>query len=67
MGIISGILCVVCFCLLSAKAVTAKLHIKKIDKILMKMHKPISDIANCLVLCTYFLCCSPIKKSQFCW
>ena len=55
MGIISGILCVVCFCLLSAKAVTAKLHIKKIDKILMKMHKPISALL--IVLCCVHIFC----------
>lgn len=42
MGIFSGILCLICFCLLSAKAVTARLHLKKIDKILVKVHKTVS-------------------------
>lgn len=42
MGIFLGILCLICFCLLSAKAATAKLHFKKIDKILLKVHKPVS-------------------------
>jgi len=42
MGIFSGVLCLICFCLLSAKAVTAKLHLKKMDKILLKVHKPAS-------------------------
>lgn len=46
-----GILCFICFCLLSAKAVTAKLHLKKIDNMLIKIHKPASVflIAVCFV------------------
>lgn len=42
MGIFSGILCLICFCLLSAKAATAKLQFKKMDKMLIKVHKPVS-------------------------
>lgn len=55
MGIISGILCVICFCLLSAKAATTKLHLKKLDKILMKMHKPISALL--IILCLVHIFC----------
>lgn len=44
MGILFGILCVICFGMLSAKAVTAKLHLEKMDRILMKLHKPVSGI-----------------------
>ena len=42
MGILSGILSLICFCLLSSKAVTSKLHFKKMDKLLFKIHKPVS-------------------------
>lgn len=42
MGIFSGILCVICFCVLSAKAATARLNLKKADNMLMKAHKPVS-------------------------
>ena len=42
MGIFFGILCLICFCLLSAKAVTAKLRLKKIDRALTIVHKPVS-------------------------
>ena len=49
MGIFSGILCLICFCLLSAKAATAKLHFQRMDKILMKIHKPVS--AFLIIMC----------------
>ena len=63
MGILFGISCLICFCLLSAKAVTANLHLKKIDKILMKFHKPVSGflIITCFV---HILCVVPILKSR---
>lgn len=51
MGILFGILCLICFGVLSAKALSARLHFKKMDKILMKFHKPISAflIITCFV------------------
>lgn len=50
MGIVSGILCLICFCLLAAKAVTARLlHLKRADRAFMKLHKPVS--AFLFVLC----------------
>lgn len=63
MGILFGILCLICFGLLSAKAVTAKLHLKKMDKILMKFHKPVSAflIITCFVHILYVL---PILKNR---
>lgn len=62
MGILFGILSLICFGLLSAKAVTAKLHLEKMDKILMKLHKPISGILiiTCLV---HIFCVVPILKN----
>lgn len=63
MGIISGILCLICFCLLSAKAATAKLHFKKMDKMLIKVHKPVSVflIITCFVHIFYVV---PILKNR---
>lgn len=49
MGIVSGILCLICFCLLAAKAVTARLHLKRADRAFMKLHKPVSALL--FVLC----------------
>lgn len=49
MGIFSGIICVICFCLLSAKAATARLNFKKADNMLMKAHKPAS--AFLIIIC----------------
>lgn len=51
MGILFGILCLICFGVLSAKALSARLHIKKMDKMLMKLHKPASAfwIITCFV------------------
>lgn len=63
MGIFSGILCFICFCLLSAKAATAKLHFKKMDKMLIKIHKPVSVflIITCFV---HIYCVVPILKNR---
>lgn len=63
MGIFTGMLCFICFCMLSAKAATAKLHFKKMDKMLMKVHKPASA---CLVLICFvhIVCVVPIIKSR---
>lgn len=63
MGIVSGILCLFCFCLLSAKAATAKLHLKRADRLLMKLHKPIS--ACLVILClVHFVFVMPVLKSR---
>lgn len=63
MGIFFGIICLICFCLLSAKAVTAKLHLKKLDKILLKAHKPVSAslIIACIIHIFYVV---PILKNR---
>lgn len=50
MGIVFGYLTLVCFCLLLAKALTHKLHLKKADSILMKIHKPVCVVA---VICCF--------------
>lgn len=63
MGIFFGIICLICFCLLSAKAATAKLHLKKMDKILFKAHKPVSAllIITCFI---HILYVAPILKNR---
>lgn len=42
MGIILGFLCLLFFCVLSAKAITRIFHWKKADRFLMKIHKGVS-------------------------
>ena len=44
MGIVFGFLCLIFFCLLSAKAITHRCHLEKADRILMKFHKLISGL-----------------------
>lgn len=63
MGILFGILCLICFGLLSAKAVTAKLYLKKMDIILMKFHKPVS--AFLIIMCfVHILYIVPVLKNR---
>lgn len=63
MGIVTGILCLICFCLLSVKAVTAKMHLKKMDKMLMKFHKPVS--AFLIIICfAHIFCVVPVLKNR---
>lgn len=63
MGIFSGILSLICFCLLASKVLSAKLRFKKVDKLLMKVHKPISVflIITCFV---HILSVVPILKNR---
>ena len=63
MGILSGILCLICFLLLSAKAATAKLHFKKMVKILVKAHKLVSVflVIICFIHIFYVV---PILKNR---
>lgn len=63
MGIFSGIVCFICFCLLSAKAATAKLHVEKMDRMFMKMHKPVS--AFLMIACVVHIFYSiPLLKNR---
>lgn len=56
MGIVLGYILLVCFCILFAKVLTRKLHLKRADKILMKMHKKVCVIAViCCVLHMIFV------------
>ena len=44
MGIVFGFLCLIFFCVLSAKAITRRCHWEKADRFLMKFHKFISGL-----------------------
>lgn len=49
MGIVLGFLCIICFLLLSAKGITRRCHITRIDSLLMRFHKPLSIVL--VILC----------------
>ena len=49
MGIITGYFCLLCFFFLLVKALTRKFHFIKMDKIIMRIHKPVS--AAFLIIC----------------
>lgn len=42
MGILTGLLCLLCFCLLSVKGITRKFGLSAADALFMKLHKPLS-------------------------
>lgn len=63
MGIVLGFILLFCFCLLLAKVITRKLHLKKADRFLMKIHKPICTVAViCCVLHIVFV--FPVLKTR---
>lgn len=43
-GIITGYICLFCFCILLLKALSRKLDLHKADRFIMKLHKPASGI-----------------------
>ena len=62
-GIITGYICLFCFCILLAKALTRKLGIQKADRLFMKLHKPASGIL--LIACTvHMILVYPILKMR---
>lgn len=63
MGIILGILCLICFCILSVKSIAKKFHLEKMDGILMRIHKPASVIL--IALCVlHILWVVPVLKNR---
>ena len=63
MGIILGYLCAVCFILLSGKAITHRCHFTRLDKALMRLHKPLS--AAMLVLSIlHFVVVIPVLQTR---
>lgn len=63
MGIILGYLCAVCFILLAGKAITHRCHFTRLDKALMRLHKPLS--AAMLVLSIlHFVVVIPVLQTR---
>lgn len=63
MGIILGYLCAVCFILLAGKAITHRCHFTRLDKALMRLHKPLS--AAMLVLSiVHFVMVIPVLQTR---
>ena len=63
MGIILGYLCAVCFLLLAAKWITHRLHLTKVDKFFMRIHKPLS--AAMILLClVHFVVVIPVLQTR---
>ena len=63
MGIILGYLCAVCFILLASKAISRRFHFTKLDKIMMRIHKPLS--VAMLVLCiVHFIVVIPVLQTR---
>ena len=63
MGRVLGYLCLICFCLLSAKAVTAKLHLQKMDREFMCIHKYVSALL--IIICfLHIVFVVPVLKNQ---
>ncbi len=63
MGIILGYLCVICFILLAVKAITHRCHLTKIDRALMKIHKPVSA-AMLLLSLVHLIAVIPVLKNR---
>ena len=62
-GIITGYICLFCFCILLAKALTRKLGMQKADRLFMKLHKPASGIL--LIACTvHMILVFPVLKMR---
>lgn len=63
MNIISGFLCILCFCLMALKSLTRKLNLKRADRFLMKIHKPVS--ATFIFFCIlHIILVSSVFKSR---
>lgn len=63
MGIITGYLCLLCFCFLLVKALTRKLHFVKMDRIIMRIHKTVS--AAFLIICiSHIIFVYPVLKTR---
>lgn len=63
MGIVLGYVTLVCLCILFTKALTRKLHVKRADKILMKIHKPICVVAL-ICCCFHTVLVLPVLKTR---
>lgn len=63
MGIIFGIICLICFCVLLVKAITRKYHLEKADRVLMRFHKGIGRMF--VVVCVmHIVFVAPVLKNR---
>ena len=65
MGILSVFLCLLCFCLLTVKAVTRKFGFPQADAFLMKLHKPLSAALLILLPVHLFFTLPLVKTRHF--
>lgn len=63
MGIVFGYLLLICFCILVAKWIARRFNLIKIDKVLMKIHKPVSLllIVFCILHISFVI---PVLKNR---
>lgn len=63
MGMFTGFICLFCFLMLAAKAITHRCNWKKTDRVLMKCHKPICVllIVSCFIHMIYVV---PVLKNR---
>lgn len=63
MGIVTGYFCLLCFFFLLVKALTRKFHFIKMDKIIMRVHKPVSAVF--LIICVlHIIFVYPVLKTR---
>lgn len=63
MGIVLGFICLVCFLMLSAKVITRKCRLIRMDRFFMRIHKPISAALVIFVL-IHMILVFPVLKNR---
>lgn len=63
MGILTGFLCLLCFCLLGAKGITRKFGLSAADNFFMKLHKPLSA-ALLIIGLIHLICALSLIKTR---
>lgn len=63
MGIVTGFLCLICFLLLLAKAITRVCHRKRADRFFMRMHKLICAVLL-IGVCLHIVFVFPVLKNR---
>ena len=63
MGILTGFLCLLCFCLLGVKGTTRKFGLSAADNFFMKLHKPLSA-ALLIIGLIHLICALSLIKTR---
>lgn len=63
MSILTGLLCLLCFCLLSVKGITRKFGLSAADALFMKLHKPLSA-ALLIIGLIHLICALSLIKTR---